>query len=205
MKTGRVEQMKAPMNCLDILAQQLVAMTATGEVKVEKAWQIVKSAYNYHTLTRTDLNRVLTMLNGSYEAKGYLDLRPRLYWDRTAGVIKPDAYGKRLVYTAGGTIPDRGYFGVYLAGSNLCLGELDEEFVYERRLNDRFVLGTSVWRIEEIRQDRVIVSPAGKGEAHVPFWKADQGGRSYELGKRIGAFLAVLEAKLEADNLLASL
>ncbi|NLY89978.1 MAG: DEAD/DEAH box helicase [Firmicutes bacterium] len=202
MKAGRVEQMKAPLNCLDILAQQLVAMTATGEEQVEKAWQIVRSAYNYHTLARTDFERVLAMLSGVYESKEYLDLRPRLYWDRSAGVIKPDAYGKRLVYTAGGTIPDRGYFGVYLAGSNVRLGELDEEFVYERRLNDRFVLGTSVWRIEEIRQDRVIVSPAGKGEAHVPFWRAEQGGRSYELGKRIGAFLGRLEAKLEAGELL---
>ncbi|HEY8391760.1 MAG TPA: DEAD/DEAH box helicase [Capillibacterium sp.] len=206
MKAGRVEPMKAPRNCLDILAQQLVAMTATGEVQVEQAWQIVRSAYNYHTLARSDFERVLAMLSGVYESKEYLDLRPRLYWDKSAGVLKPDAYGKRLVYTAGGTIPDRGYFGVYLAGSNVRLGELDEEFVYERRLNDRFVLGTSVWRIEEIRQDRVLVAPADKGgEAHVPFWRAEQGGRSYELGKRVGAFLGTLEAKLEAGELLAYL
>lgn len=201
MKAGRVEPMKAPKNCLDILAQQLVAMTATGEVMVEQVWQIVRSAYNFHTLARTDFERVLAMLSGAYESKEYVDLRPRLYWDKSAGVLKPDAYGKRLVYTAGGTIPDRGYYGVYLAGSNVRLGELDEEFVYERRLNDRFVLGTSVWRIEEIRQDRVIVSPAGKGEAFVPFWRAEQGGRSFELGKRIGAFLGTLEAKLETGEL----
>ena len=205
MKAGRVETMKAPMNCLDILAQHLVAMTTGGGIGVEKAYQIGRSAYNFHTLSRTDLERVLAMLNGSFDTKGYLDLRPRLFWDRAEGVIKPDSYGKRLVYTAGGTIPDRGYFGVYLAGTNLRLGELDEEFVSERRLNDRFLLGTSVWRIEEIRQDRVIVAPSGKGEAHVPFWKAEQGGRPYELGKRIGAFLALLEAKLEAGELPAFL
>ncbi|HHU83380.1 MAG TPA: DEAD/DEAH box helicase [Firmicutes bacterium] len=205
MKAGRVETMKAPMNCLDILAQHLVAMTTGGGIGVEKAYQIARSVYNFHTLSRTDLERVLAMLNGSFDTKGYLDLRPRLFWDRAEGVIKPDSYGKRLVYTAGGTIPDRGYFGVYLAGTNLRLGELDEEFVSERRLNDRFLLGTSVWRIEEIRQDRVIVAPSGKGEAHVPFWKAEQGGRPYELGKRIGAFLALLEAKLEAGELPAFL
>jgi ATP-dependent Lhr-like helicase len=201
MKAGRVETMKAPMNCLDILSQHLVAMTTGGGIRVEKAYQIARSAYNFHTLSRADLERVLAMLNGNFDAGGYLDLHPRLFWDRAEGVITPDPYGKRLVFTAGGTIPDRGYFGVYLAGTNLRLGELDEEFVYERRLNDRFLLGTSVWRIEEIRQDRVIVAPSGKGEAHVPFWKAEQGGRPYELGKRIGAFLALLEAKLEAGEL----
>ena len=107
------------------------------------------------------------MLSGSYDAKGYLDLRPRLFWDRAEGVIAGSLREEAGLYGRG-TIPDRGYFSVYLAGTNLRLGELDEEFVYERRLNERFLLGTSVWRIEEIRQDRVIVAPAGKGEAHVP-------------------------------------
>jgi len=200
IQAGRVEKAKAPMNCLDILAQQLVAVTATGEERVDRVYQIFRSAYNYHTLSCADLERVLAMLDGSFEAQEYLDLHPRLFWDRAKGIIKADPYGKRLVYTAGGTIPDRGYFRVCLAGSNLSLGELDEEFVYERRLNERFVLGTSVWKIEEIRQDRVLVSPAGKGEAYVPFWKAEQGGRSYELGKRIGAFLAVVEEKLESGE-----
>ena len=102
------------MNCLDILAQHLVAMTTGGGIRVEKAYQIARSAYNFHTLSRADLERVLAMLNGNFDAGGYLDLRPRLFWDRAEGVIKPDPYGKRLVFIAGGTIPDRGYFGVYL-------------------------------------------------------------------------------------------
>jgi ATP-dependent Lhr-like helicase len=198
MRAGRVEATKAICNSLDILAQQLVALTATGTWPVEEAWRLVRSAYNYQTLARRDFENVLKMLAGQFETAEFVELRPRLYWDRQAGELKPDAYGKRLIYSSGGTIPDRGYYGVYLQGNDgVRLGELDEEFVYERRLNERFVLGTSVWKIEAICQDRVVVSPARKsGEAIVPFWKAEQAGRPFELGQRIGAFLAELEERL---------
>lgn len=205
MKAGRVESAKAPRNCLDILAQQLVALTAgaPGVWQVETVYTIACGSYNFQALSRRDLENVLAMLSGNYDAREFLELKPRLYWDRTENVIRPDAYGKRLVFSSGGTIPDRGYFGVYLQGAGVRLGELDEEFVYERRLGERFVLGTSLWKIEEIRQDRVIVSPARRGEAIIPFWKADQGGRGYELGQRIGAFYAQAEEKLTRHQLQA--
>jgi ATP-dependent Lhr-like helicase len=202
MKAGRVESVKAVFNCLDVLAQQLVAMTTEGEWNTGEAFQVIRQSYNFNSLSEQVFQNVLAMLAGNFETKEFIDLRPRLVWDRNLDIMKPNSYGKRLVYSSGGTIPDRGYYEVYLQGSNLRLGELDEEFVYERRLNERFVLGTSVWKIEELRQDRVIVSPSKKGgEAIVPFWKADPGGRSYELGKRIGAFLGEIENHSETGDL----
>ena len=68
---------------------------------------------------------------------------------------------QRLAVTSGGTIPDRGLFGVFLVGEKASrVGELDEEMVYESRVGDVFALGASSWRIEEITHDRVLVSPA---------------------------------------------
>jgi ATP-dependent helicase Lhr and Lhr-like helicase len=203
MKAGHLETTRAPLNCLDILAQQIVAMTAEGAWEVEEVFRVACGAYNFRTLARRDFENVLGMLAGSFETEKFIELRPRLYWDRLEGVVRPDPYGKRLIYSSGGTIPDRGYFGVYLEGSGVRLGELDEEFVYERRLHERFVLGTSVWRIQEIRQDRVIVIPAKQGEAIVPFWKADKNGRPYELGIWLGAFLREIEERLETPELPA--
>lgn len=200
MKMGRVEPAKAPLACLDILAQQVVALTAEREWQVAEAFRMIRGAYNYRDLGEKEFEKVLEMLSGNYDATEFIDLKPRLFWDRLQGTLRAEPYGKRLVYSSGGTIPDRGYFGVYLAGSGVKLGELDEEFVFERRLNERFVLGTSTWRIEEIRQDRVIVTPSRKGEAHIPFWKADQSGRTFELGKRIGAFYGEVEARLDTED-----
>jgi ATP-dependent Lhr-like helicase len=200
MKAGRVEPAQAPLNCLDILAQQIVALTTEGEWNTAEVLRLARRSYNYRDLGEKEFEKVLEMLSGNYDSSEFIELRPRLYWDRVQGMIRDDSYGKRLVYSSGGTIPDRGYFGVYLAGTGVKLGELDEEFVFERRLNERFVLGTSTWRIEEIRQDRVIVQPARKGEAYIPFWKADQSGRNYELGKRIGAFYSEVEERLGSQD-----
>ena len=89
----------------------------------------------------------------------------------------------------GGTIPDRGLYGVFLIGERgpaPRVGELDEEMVFESRVGETFLLGASTWRIEEITHDRVLVSPAPGEPGKMPFWKADSAGRPLELGRHIG-------------------
>ncbi len=188
MKAARIEPTHAPENCLDILAQQVVAMAIDREWTEDELYQVIRRAWSYHALSRADYERTLAMLAGRH-AEEFTDLKPRIYWDRTHHTLITTDSGKRLIYTSGGTIPDRGYYGVYMAGSPVRLGELDEEFVHERRIGDRFVLGTSTWQVEEIRQDRVIVRPTGRGGVTVPFWHGDGFGRPYDLGKRFGSFL----------------
>jgi ATP-dependent Lhr-like helicase len=109
---------------------------------------------------------------------------------------------QRLAVTSGGTIPDRGLFGVFLAGADPKkgggrVGELDEEMVYESRVGDVFTLGTTSWRIEDITRDRVLVSPAPGVPGRLPFWKGDQLGRPLELGRAQGAWLREVGALAE--------
>jgi len=81
-------------------------------------------------------------------------------------------------------------YGVFLAGEHakpVRVGELDEEMVFESRVGETFVLGASAWRIEEIRHDRVLVSPAPGEAGKMPFWHGDRAGRPIEFGRRIGA------------------
>ncbi|GAB3847532.1 hypothetical protein GCM10029963_29160 [Micromonospora andamanensis] len=101
------------------------------------------------------------MLSGRYPSTAFAELRPRLVWDRATDVLTGRPGAQRLAVTSGGTIPDRGLFGVFLAGAERAarVGELDEEMVYESRVGDVFLLGSSSWRIEEITPDRVLVSP----------------------------------------------
>src|SRR5207302_5630246 len=115
-------------------------------------------------------------------------LRPRIVWDRTAGVVRGRQAGRRRAVTNAGTIPDRGLFGVHPVDGGGRGGELDEEMVYEARAGQTFLLGASTWRIEEITRDRVLVSPAPGVPGAVPFWKGEGVGRPYELGQAIGEF-----------------
>src|SRR4029453_10122579 len=129
-----------------------------------------------------------------YPSTAFAELRPRLIWDRSADLLTARPGAQRLAVTSGGTIPARGLFGVFLAGAERAarVGELDEEMVYESRVGDVFLLGSTSWRIEDITPDRVLVSPAPGAPARMPFWKGDALGRPVELGRAIGAALREL-------------
>ncbi|TDB75254.1 ATP-dependent helicase [Micromonospora sp. KC723] len=194
MATGAIEELHYPRNPLDVLAQQIVAMVALEPWQVDDLAALVRRAAPFAELPDSALHAVLDMLSGRYPSTAFAELRPRLVWDRVADVLTGRPGAQRLAVTSGGTIPDRGLFGVFLAGAERAarVGELDEEMVYESRVGDVFLLGSSSWRIEEITPDRVLVSPAPGQAARMPFWKGDQLGRPVELGRAIGARVRAL-------------
>lgn len=194
MRTGAIESLRVPANPLDVLAQQLVAMVALDSWQVDDLLALVRRAAPFASLPESAFTSVLDMLAGRYPSDAFAELRPRVVWDRVAGTVTGRPGAQRLAVTSGGTIPDRGLFGVFLAGADPKkgggrVGELDEEMVYESRVGDVFTLGTSSWRIEDITRDRVLVSPAPGVPGRLPFWKGDQLGRPLELGRALGAFL----------------
>ncbi|HXG76938.1 MAG TPA: DEAD/DEAH box helicase, partial [Gaiellaceae bacterium] len=201
MREGAIEETRVPRNPLDVLAQQVVAICADEEVAVDELHALVRSAYPFAELSRAQLENVLDMLAGRYPSDEFAELRPRIVWDRTAGVVRGRAGARRLAVTNAGTIPDRGLFGVHLADGGGRVGELDEEMVYEARAGQTFVLGASTWRIEDITRDRVLVSPAPGVPGVAPFWKGEGIGRPAELGERIGRAARELAALAPEDAL----
>ncbi|MFZ1410074.1 MAG: DEAD/DEAH box helicase, partial [Micropruina sp.] len=223
MRAGAIESLKVPSNPLDVLAQQIVAMCAMDEWTVPDLEALVRRSASFASLSRPVLESVLDMLAGRYPSDAFAELRPRLVWDRVTDTLTGRRGAQRLAVTSGGTIPDRGLFGVFIAGEGASrrVGELDEEMVYESRVGDVITLGTSSWRIEEITHDQVRVTPAPGEPGRLPFWKGDTLGRPAELGRAVGAFVRevaglsptkarqrVLKAGLDewaADNLLTYL
>ena len=206
MLAGKIEETRYPRNPLDVLAQQLVAMCAVDEWRVDDLEAAVRRAANFADLSHEVFLAVLDLLAGRYPSDGFAELRPRLVWDRAGGTVRAREGAGRLAITSGGTIPDRGLFGVFLPDGSR-VGELDEEMVYESRKGEVFMLGASSWRIDDITYDRVIVVPAPGEPGKMPFWKGDKPGRPIELGRAIGAFTRELRgskrepalAKLQAD------
>ncbi|MGH3489011.1 MAG: Lhr family ATP-dependent helicase, partial [Actinopolymorphaceae bacterium] len=194
MRTGLIEATRLPTNPLDVLAQQVVSACSVDTWDVDDLFSLVRRAANFQTLPRSAFDAVLDMLTGRYPSDEFAELRPRLVWDRVGGALTARPGAQRLAVTSGGTIPDRGLFGVFLVGEKASrVGELDEEMVYESRVGDIFALGASSWRIEEITHDRVIVSPAPGQPGRLPFWKGDKLGRPAELGQAIGGFVRELD------------
>jgi ATP-dependent helicase Lhr and Lhr-like helicase len=218
MHEGHVESTRFLRNPLDVLAQQMVAVIAHPPLPVEEAERrrkrkvseeeeapgisyeallaLVRSAAPFAGLSVAVFDGVLDMLAGRYPSDEFAELRPRVTWDRTRNWITPRQGVKRIAILNGGTIPDRGLYGVFLSGAAkpLRVGELDEEMVFEARTGETFVLGASTWRIDEITHDRVLVSPAPGEPGKMPFWHGDRPGRPIEFGRRIGSLMRELRA-----------
>jgi ATP-dependent Lhr-like helicase len=190
MLAGKIEAIQVPRNPLDILAQQTVAASALGAISVEEWFETVRRSAPFQALPRSAYEATLDLLAGRYPSDEFAELRPRLVWDRDAGTLTGRPGAQRIAVTSGGTIPDRGLFGVFVAGEGAGrrVGELDEEMVYESRVGDVFTLGTTSWRIAEITHDRVNVIPAYGQPGKVPFWHGDGIGRPFELGEALGKF-----------------
>ena len=203
MHAGAIETTMVPRNPLDVLAQQIVAMTVMDRWTVDQLAEIVGRASPYETLSREALEGVLAMLAGAYPSDEFAELKARIVWDRVTGVVEGRRDARVVAVTSGGTIPDRGLFGVFIAGDpgtpGRRVGELDEEMVYELRAGmhgDVVVLGASSWRVIEISHDRVVVEPAPGVPGKLPFWHGDAVGRPIELGQALGGLVRELEADL---------
>lgn len=188
MYDGQVEAVRYPRNSLDVLAQQLVAAVAMDDWRVEDLFAMTRRSAPYAALSRTSFESVLDMLSGRYPSDEFAELRPRVTWDRVANTLTAREGARHVAVVNGGTIADRGLYGVFLAGAKTGarVGEFDEEMVFESRTGDTIILGASTWRIEEITHDRVLVSPAPGEPGKMPFWHGDRAGRPAEFGGHIG-------------------
>jgi len=198
MLAGEIESTATPENPLDILAQHVVAMVGTEDWTSTELLACVRAAYPYRSLTEASFRGVLEMLSGKYPSSVSSALRPKLSWDRVNDRLTALPGTRLLATQSGGTIPDRGMYSLVLADHKTKVGELDEEFVFETRAGDNFLLGSQVWKAIEITDNRVIAEPAPGEVPRMPFWRGDFPWRPYDLGKRIGAFRRELVELLHA-------
>jgi len=213
MAAGRVEEIRVPINCLDVLAQQLIACAAMDDWNVSDLFTLVRRAYPYRDLSPHAFEMTLEMISGRYRLDDLRPptsdirkapiaaLHPRVSWDRVNNRLLALPGSRQIALVGGGVIPDTGQYAAYTSNGTR-IGELDEEFIYERRIGDVFLLGTNAWRLERIEADRVIVTPAEGAPAIVPFWRGENTGRSYDLGCAIGAFLRELSERLDQPGCL---
>jgi ATP-dependent Lhr-like helicase len=216
IETGDIEPTRVPKNPLDVLAQQVVAIVATGisiedaeeppPIPADTVFALVRGTETFATLPRSAFDGVLDMLSGRYPSTDFSELRPRLSWDRRTGLLTARPFARRLAVLNAGTIPERGLYGVFLEGSadpekkrSLRVGELDEEMVFELREGDTFFLGASAWKVVDITRDQVIVNPADGARGRPPFWHGDRLGRAKSFGARIGELSRAIASREEAE------
>ncbi|MEX1311674.1 MAG: DEAD/DEAH box helicase, partial [Candidatus Sulfomarinibacteraceae bacterium] len=202
---GEIEEIEPVSGALDVLAQVLLSMVAADDWNADALYEFIRCADPYHHLPRHHFDLVLQMLAGRYSNSRLRNLRPMVSIDAVDGTIRARPGAERLIYLSGGTIPDRGYYQLRIDGSGALLGELDEEFVWERSVGDTFTLGVQTWQVERITHNDVHVSPTQARSAMAPFWRAEELDRSSFVSERMASFLETVEDRLDDDGLAAEL
>ncbi|MCU0303516.1 MAG: DEAD/DEAH box helicase [Thermoanaerobaculales bacterium] len=202
---GEIEAIEPVTDALDVLAQVLLSMVVAGDRTADELYASIRRADPYHRLPRRHFDLVLEMLAGRYASSRIRSLRPMVSIDGVDGVVRARPGAARSLFLAGGTIPDRGYHRLRIEGSGAPLGELDEEFVWERSVGDTFTLGVQTWRVERITHNDVFVTPTPARSAMAPFWRAEELDRSSFVAERMAELLEAVDARLGEPELAAEL
>ena len=203
MQQGDIEPTHIPENALDVLAQQIVAEVAMKEWPYDELYRVVRQSFCYRKLPTSLFRNVVDMLSGRFADAPLQALKARLNWDRINQRLVARRGSRQVAVLNSGTIPDRGYYGVYLEGTTVKLGEVEEEFTFESRVGEVFFLGNSEWLIKQITPDRIIVSPVSAINPRAPFWKGDIQHRDYTTSKKIGKFRQNLVEKIDGGKALS--
>jgi ATP-dependent Lhr-like helicase len=181
---GQLDRLAIPENPLDILAQQIVATVASGEIGVEELWRLVRRAYPFRRLSRKDFDAVLEML-----AEGVSTRRGRrsahLHFDRVHGRLRARRGARLAAITSGGAIPDTADYDVVEDPAGCLVGKVNEDFAVESLAGDIFLLGNRSWRIARVEAGRIRVADAEGAPPTIPFWLGEAPARTRELSEAV--------------------
>ncbi|MEO6800850.1 MAG: DEAD/DEAH box helicase [Rhodanobacter sp.] len=204
VRRGELDALIMPPQPLDVLAQQIVAEVACGEWSEEALYELVRRAYPYRHLARTDFDAVVCML-----ADGFATSRgPRaayIHRDAVHGQLRARRSARLTALTSGGTIPDTADYKVVLEPQAIIVGTVNEDFAVESMAGDIFQLGNASYRIQRVEHDRLRVESAHGAPPSIPFWLGEAPGRSNELSYGVSRLREEVAVQLDAGGVPAAI
>ena len=196
IRAGRLDVIPIPEAPLDILAQQIVAEVSSGEWSTDDLFALVRRAWPYRNLARSEFDRVIQFLsegvtNSSGRGKVYL------HHDLVGRRVRARPGARIVAASNGGAIPEIASYRVVAEPDQTVVGTLDEEFAAESQAGEIFLLGNTSWRILHVRGNDVTVADAHGAPPSIPFWRGEAPGRTLELSEEVSQFREELEQRLD--------
>jgi len=195
-----LDRLHIPDAPLDVLAQQIAAEVACGEISEDALFQRMIAATPYAVLPRERFDAVLQML-----ADGFVTARGRrgalVHRDRVHGMLRPRKGTRLTAITNGGAIPDNADYAVIEDPAGTPVGTINEDFAIESMAGDIFQLGNTSWRILRVTQGQVRVEDAKGAPPTIPSWLGEAPSRSEELSTSVSALRARVQQALERGAL----
>jgi len=199
VRRGELDHLGVPENALDVLAQQIVAEVAAREWPQEELYEMLRRAYPYRNLQRTDFEECVRML-----AEGFSTRRGRrgalLHHDAINGMLRPRKGARLTAITSGGAIPDNADYRVMLEPEAHLVGTVNEDFAVESLQGDIFQLGNTSYRILKVERGTVRVEDAKGLPPSIPFWLGEAPGRTRELSAAVSRLRSEIEGRLVGET-----
>ena len=197
IRQGHLDEVEIPTGCIDIAAQQIVAIAAEeDEISEAELLRILRSAYNFSELDAARLRHLLEQLSAEFSDR-IMGAAPKIFFDRVNARVRPRRSARLSAITSGGTIPEAGNYDVVIESEGRKIGDVEEDFAQESSRGDVFSLGSMPWQIQRSSRGRLMVEAAPGMAPTLPFWITEAGGRSPALSTEISDLRHEIWSRLE--------
>jgi len=207
VRAGELDRLHIPVAPLDVLSQQIVAEVAAGERGEDELFALVRRAWPYRDLARSEFDEILRML-----ADGIATRRGRqsayLHRDAVNGRLRARRGARLTAITCGGAIPQNADYQVVMEPQGIMVGTLNEDFAVESLAGDVFQLGNTSYRILRVEAGKVRVEDAAGQAPTIPFWLGEAPARTEELSIAVSRLRAGIDealADFDPDTLNAAM
>jgi len=202
MVEGKIDAVRIPQGCLDVLAQQIVGAVVARDWDADELYGLIRGAYPYRELDHDDFDRVLGMLSGDFPFEMTCPPRAYVHWDRTTARLSATRGAKHVSSMNVGTISESSEYEVIIDGTKKRVGRVNSEFVDDSlRVDDVFVLGSTAWRVAGVRKNQLLVREAPGATPTVPWWSGPVQPRTVESGEFVGQLRREIAKRLDAPDL----
>src|SRR5271166_2059984 len=185
IRSGQLDEVEPPSGCLDVAAQQIIAVAAEeAEIGERELLDLLRRTWSFASFTLADLRKLLAQLATELPER-IQGATPKIFWDRAGRRIRARRSARLAAITSGGTIPENGNYDVVIESSGRKIGDVEEDFAQESARGDVFALGSMPWQIQRISRGRLMVEPAPGMAPTLPFWQTEAPGRSQALSAEI--------------------
>ncbi len=199
VRRGDLDRLEIPVQPLDVLAQQIIAMVACEDFGEDDLYQLVRRAWPYRGLARDTFDEVIVML-----AEGYATRRGQrgayLHRDGIHRRLRARQGARLTAVTCGGAIPDNAEYRVILEPQGEFIGTVDEDFAIESMAGDIFQLGNASWKVLRLEGGTLRVEDARHQPPSIPFWFGEAPGRTFELSAAISRLRHELEIRIDTES-----
>lgn len=199
IRGGLLDRIDVPVAPLDILAQQIVAATASQSWSEDELFSLCRRAYPYRNLAKSKFDHVVRILTdgiATHRGRG----QAYLFHDRIHHRLKGRRGARLAAITSGGAIPDTASYAVVAEPDGTIVGSVDEDFAVESLAGDIMLLGNTSWRIKGVEAGKVRVEDAQGAPPNIPFWRGEAPSRTAELSAEVAALRLEIAQRLASSQ-----